>query len=130
MAIQVTFILLTQVLLLFSYDDGFLFRNDSSSRYRQRKYVDTSCILHAKKVVPSDTGSSSNDVTATPRSVAVFALMNSLTKKNPVFATRQLENDKHFLNFSSRDRAFSKLLLTTVGKLLSPRKRIKSHLSI
>lgn len=110
MKIQATLTLLTQVFLLVSLGDGFLL----SFRSRQRKYVERAYVLHEKKGPLG--GGSSNDVTPTPRSTAAFALMNSLTKKNPMFATRQLENDKNFLNLSSRDRAFSKLLLTTVER--------------
>ena len=100
-------ILLTIVFLIISSSGAFL-----SYREHRTFGVTSSCILQAQKEVDNGNGK----MTSTPRSTAVFALMNSLTKKNPGFAIRQLENDKAFLAFSGRDRAFARLLLTTVER--------------
>lgn len=47
----------------------------------------------------------------THRAVAVFALMESMKRKQ--FAIRVLEQDPAYLNLDQRDRAFARLLLVT-----------------
>jgi len=51
----------------------------------------------------------------THRASAVFALMESMKKKN-VFAIRILEQDPAYLNLDQRDRAFARLLLSTAER--------------
>ena len=51
----------------------------------------------------------------THRASAVFALMESMKKKN-AFAIRILEQDPAYLNLDRRDRAFARLLLSTAER--------------
>jgi 16S rRNA (cytosine967-C5)-methyltransferase len=51
----------------------------------------------------------------TARSTAIFALLESL-KKQQVFAIRVLENDPSYQHMDRRDRAFSRLLLSTTER--------------
>lgn len=51
----------------------------------------------------------------THRASAVFALMESMKKKN-AFAVRILEQDPAYLNLDRRDRAFARLLLSTAER--------------
>ena len=51
----------------------------------------------------------------TQRATAVFALMESIKKKN-VFAIRVLEQDPAYLKLEQRDRAFARLLLSTAER--------------
>jgi hypothetical protein len=51
----------------------------------------------------------------THRASAVFALMESMKKKN-VFAIRMLEQDPSYLDLDKRDRAFARLLLSTAER--------------
>jgi transcription termination factor NusB len=64
----------------------------------------------------SSTATQTKNISSSSRSTAIFALMNSLNKKNPTFAIRQLENDPNFLSLESRDRAFARLLLSTAER--------------
>lgn len=51
----------------------------------------------------------------THRASAIFALMESMKKKN-VFAIRVLEQDPAYLDLDQRDRAFARLLLSTAER--------------
>mmetsp|Transcript_10292 Transcript_10292/g.21835 ORF Transcript_10292/g.21835 Transcript_10292/m.21835 type:complete len:544 (+) Transcript_10292:108-1739(+) len=51
----------------------------------------------------------------THRASAVFALMESMKRKN-AFAIRVLEQDPDYLNLDQRDRAFARLLLSTAER--------------
>lgn len=55
-------------------------------------------------------------VTQTARSVTVFALMESMKKIKPPFASRALEQDPNYQRLSQTDRAFSRVLLMTAQK--------------
>ncbi|CAJ1969933.1 unnamed protein product [Cylindrotheca closterium] len=50
------------------------------------------------------------------RSVAVFSLMDSLGKKNRSFAVQHLENDPDYQRLEKRDKAFARLLFSTVER--------------
>ncbi len=51
----------------------------------------------------------------THRASAIFALMESMKKKNAI-AIRILEQDPAYLNLDQRDRAFARLLLSTAER--------------
>jgi len=56
-----------------------------------------------------------SDGVITHRASAIFALMESLKKKN-AFAIRILEQDHGYLSLDRRDRSFARLLLSTTER--------------
>ena len=88
---QCFFLLLTFIIIstLPGHCDGFSKTNNSNARPEAR------AITH--------------------RASAVFALMESMRKKN-AFAIRILEQDPSYLNLDQRDRSFARLLLSTAER--------------
>ena len=72
--------------------------------------------LHQADNVVSSSKESSNTINPSARSVAVFTLMKCLGKQNRTFGIRQLENDPDFLLLDTRDKAFARLLFSTVER--------------
>jgi hypothetical protein len=69
------------------------------------------------EIRPDTTTRSSPTVTA--RSIACFALMETMTKRNKKkqeIAIRLLEKNPEFLRMDNRDRAFARLLLSTTER--------------
>jgi hypothetical protein len=103
------------LILLSPLVSGFLSISYPNSAKRQ-VLSDTCRLVKVAETQPKDDEGSNGEREPTPRSTAVFALMESLKKKKPSFATRQLENDPEYQRLDRRDRAFSRLLLATTER--------------
>mmetsp|Transcript_1340 Transcript_1340/g.1463 ORF Transcript_1340/g.1463 Transcript_1340/m.1463 type:complete len:243 (+) Transcript_1340:48-776(+) len=106
-------ILVSTMILLFLSEgvvvtEGFGWSNSNSNSIRTTNHKMNS--VTTTTTTNGDAGGAS--VIVTPRAVAVFALMESMKKKNGI-AIRLLENNPAYRHLDRRDRAFARLLLST-----------------
>lgn len=105
-------------LLLFQWKDSLLAFPLQSAGYKQQSHArrDSVNLAATKSLVTDDTKQASKKKRpSTSRSTAVFAL-NDSCKRSSEIALRVLENDAAYKSLEIRDRAFARLLLTTVQR--------------
>lgn len=113
---------ITVICLINCYVFAFGFQNNFQRKHCNGCHLEKKPLhrfYSAKETVVSDkppTNTQRKSFPCSARSIAAFSLMSSHNKKKPEFAIRQLENDPDFLLLESRDRAFARLLLSTVER--------------
>mmetsp|Transcript_1339 Transcript_1339/g.1459 ORF Transcript_1339/g.1459 Transcript_1339/m.1459 type:complete len:243 (+) Transcript_1339:55-783(+) len=108
-------ILVSTMILLFLSEgvvvtEGFGWSNSNSNSIRTTNHKMNSVTTTTTTTTNGDNAATNIDIT--PRAVAVFALMESMKKKNGI-AIRLLENNPAYRHLDRRDRAFARLLLST-----------------